>query len=79
MAKKKAPAATAATDYSTYFEGNPEAQHLLVTSDGEVFTDKNKSWAASHAKTLEDKTVTTIERDGDTAEDEDGEETEETN
>gem|GEM_PF-5652672 len=44
-----------------------------------MFTDKNKSWAASHAKTLEDKTVTTIERDGDMAEDEDGEDTEETN
>ncbi len=81
MGKTKKKAATGAdapettTDYSAHFEANPDVDTLLVTSDGEAFTEANTQWAKSHAKSLEDKIITTVTRDG--ADDEsDGDESE---
>lgn len=67
--KAKAGATDAAktTDYSTYFDANPKADTLYVTSDEQVFT--NEGWAKSHAKFLEDKTLTEISRDAEDGED----------
>ncbi|MDF7813611.1 hypothetical protein [Hymenobacter sp. YC55] len=65
MAKaKKTPAtegATSAPNYDAYFEANPETDTLYVSSDGQVFT--HEGWCKSHVKFLEDKNITTIERE----------------
>jgi hypothetical protein len=61
--------APAAAAYANYFQANPSAEKLFVTSDEQVFLAQD--WAKAHAKQLEDKTITTVEREEDEA---DGEE-----
>jgi hypothetical protein len=67
-AAEGAPATDASVrDYSAHFEANPTEDKLFVTSDGEVFTETNKGWAKSHAKSLEDKIIKEVSRDEDDA------------
>lgn len=46
--------------YAAYFEANPKADELYVSSDDQVFT--HEGWCKSHVKFLEDKTITIVPR-----------------
>ncbi|GAA4349823.1 hypothetical protein GCM10023185_06870 [Hymenobacter saemangeumensis] len=71
--KKKAAEGAETPDYSAHFEANPGVNTLLVTSDGQVFTEANAQWAKSHAKGLEDRTITEVHNDDAEGEEEDAE------
>lgn len=64
MGRKTPPTAEAAAaatrNYDAYFEANPKADTLYVSSDGQVFT--HEGWCKSHVKFLEDKTIEVVER-----------------
>lgn len=65
-AKKTDPKTPAKANTAGVFEANPKADKVFVTSDEQVFL--REDFAKSHAKFLDDKAITTVERDADATE-----------